>query len=119
MSSDQQTIPTESAAHFKAVVRQAGGMVAGIAIVQGKGGRFFIRQKRESEDAFVGRVSGWIKENGGSSLQMLPPEMLPDGAPTGEVLMRLKHSLGIPRDAPEAAEYALENVSVDVESETN
>ncbi len=100
-----------SQATFKAIVRHGGSMVAGLAaIVDGKA-RFFIRQKRESEDLFVGRISTWIKDQGGEAMQMQQPEVLPEGVETGEVLMRLKHSLGVSKQ-PDQAEYDVENVEL-------
>ena len=98
-------------ATFKAIIKGDGDMVAGLAsVVDGKA-KFFVAQRRESQEAFVGRVSLWLKGEGAEGLQMLPPEALPEGIEVAEVLMRVKHSLGIGR-APDAFEYDVENVEL-------
>lgn len=99
-------------ATFKAIIRQDGSTVAGIAALVGGKARLFIRQRRESQEAYVGRVSAWIKDQQGQAMEMQPPEVLPEGAVVGEVLMRLKHALGIPRDAGDRAEYELESADL-------
>jgi len=101
-------------ATFKAIIKSSGDMVAGIAsVVDGKA-RYFVAQRREGQEEFVGRVSAWLKGQGAEGLQMLPPEALPEGIEVAEVLLRLKHSLGIGR-APDAAEYEVENVELQVQ----
>lgn len=91
-------------------------MVAGLAsVVDGKA-RFFVAQRRESQEDFVGRVSLWLKGEEAEGLQMLPPEALPEGIEVAEVLMRLKHSLGIGR-VPDAAEYEVENVQLTMQDD--
>ena len=103
-------------ATFKAIIKGDGKMVAGLAsVVDGKA-RFFVAQRRESQEEFVGRVSAWLKGVGAEGLQMMPPEALPEGIEVAEVLLRLKHSLGIGR-APEAAEYDVENVEIQVQDD--
>ncbi len=86
-------------------------MVAGIAAVIDGKARFFVRQKRESEDLFVGRISSWVKDQGAEALEMQSPEVLPEGVEVGEVLMILKRSLGINKQ-PDQAEYDVENVEL-------
>ena len=100
-----------SKATFKAIVRAGGSMVAAMAAVIDGKARFFIRQKRESEDLFVGRISSWVKDQGGEALEMQNPEVLPDGVEVGEVLMRLKRSLGVNKQ-PDQAEYDVQNVDL-------
>lgn len=105
-------------ATFKAIVRPNGSMVAAIAaIIDGKA-RFFIRQKREGDDELIGRISTWVKAQGGEGLEMQSPQVLADGMETGEVLMRLKQSLGISRQ-PDKAEYDVEDVEMIPASSTS
>ena len=105
-------------ATFKAIIKGDGDMVAGLAsVVDGKA-RFFVAQRRESQEDFVGRVSLWLKGEGAEGLQMLPPESLPEGIEVAEVLMRLKHTLGIGR-APDAAAYDVENVELAMQDDEN
>lgn len=101
-----------SVATFKAIIRAEGAMVAGLVAIPEGNARLFIRQKRESEEAFAGRVSAWVKEQGAESMAMHPPEVLTEGLESGEVLMRIKHSLGIPRNEPDQPAYDVENVEV-------
>ncbi len=86
-------------------------MVAGLAAAGEGKARFFVVQKRESQEAFIGRVTSWLKEQGSEGLQMLPPEVLPKGVEPGEVMMRLKHTLGLSRQ-PDAPAYDVENVDL-------
>jgi hypothetical protein len=99
-------------ATFKAIIRQDGSTVAGVAALVGGKARLFIRQHRESQEAYIGRVSAWIKDEQGEAMEMQPPEVLPEGAVVGEVVMRLKHALGIPRSAGERAEYDLDSAEL-------
>ncbi len=99
-------------ATFRAIIRQDGRMVAGIAaIVDGKV-RFFVAQRRETQEAFVGRVSLWVKSQQGEALEMAPPEVLPEGVEDGEVVMRLKQKLGIPKESGDASEYDVRNAQL-------
>ena len=100
-----------SKATFKAIVRKDGSMVAAMAAIIEGGARFFIRQKKETDDIFVGRISTWVKDQGGDSMEMQNPEVLPGGIEVGEVLMRLKRALGINKQ-PDQAEYDVDNVEL-------
>jgi hypothetical protein len=99
-------------ASLKAMIRHDGSMVAVLASVTGGPARFFIAEPRESQDEFVGRVSRWVKASGGTGLAMLEPEVLPEGIETGEVLLRIKHAIGISREAADASEYEIANVEL-------
>jgi len=92
-------------------------MIAAIATVVGGKTRFFIAKRRESADLFIGRVSVWIRSQEGENLEMLQPNVLPEGVPEGEVIMRLKKSLGISRAAGDASEYDVENASLALDSQ--
>jgi hypothetical protein len=99
-------------ASIKTILRYDGTMVAVLAAVTGGVGRFFIAEPRESQDELVGRVSRWVKASGGTGIAMLEPEVLPEGIETGEVLMRIKSSIGVPRGAADASEYEISNVEL-------
>ena len=86
-------------------------MVAGIAAFTDGKARFFICQRRESEEAFAGRISTWVKAQGGDAMEMQNPEVLPEGVEVGEVLMRLRRAMGVHKQ-PDQAEYDVENVDL-------
>jgi hypothetical protein len=92
---------------FKSIVRYDGTLVAAVAALPGGTVRFFVMQKRETPDLFIGRISRWIKEHGGTDLEMQEPEVLPEGIDVGEVLLRIRSALNIDREAPDAAEYEI------------
>ena len=97
---------------FRATVKYDGSMVAAVAAIPGGAARLFIVQAKESQDLFVGRVSAWIKGQGAGGIEMQEPDVLPEGIEIAEVLLRLKHTLGVDRDEPQASEYAIENANV-------
>lgn len=97
---------------FRALIRDDGTMLAALAVVEGEKARFFIVEKRESQDAFIGRVSGWIKANGGTGIDMQPPDLVPKGAEVGEVLMRIRGALGVDRSAGDASEFDVKNTKI-------
>jgi len=99
-------------ASIKALIRRDGTMVAVLASIASGPARFFVTQPRESQDQLVGRVSRWVKEAGGTGLTMLEPDVLPEGIETGEVLMRIKKAIGVPRDAPDAPEHEVASVEL-------
>jgi hypothetical protein len=92
-------------ATFKALLRYDGTMVAAVAAVAGGATRFFIMQLKETPELFISRVSQWIKERGGTGLEMQEPQVLAEGIEVGEVLLRIKNALGIDRSAPEQSAY--------------
>ena len=94
---------------FKPIVRSSGDFVAGIAAIPGGRARFFIVQITESTDAFIGRVSTWIKGQGATGLAMEQPDVLADGADAEVMLRRLRISLGAPPEGNEA-EFDVANV---------
>lgn len=96
---------------FRSLIRPDGSMLAGLAAISGNKARFFVIQKDETEEAFIGRVSSWIKDQGGVGLDMQPPDVVPKGVPVGEVLMRLRVALGADRNAPEH-EFDVKNPEV-------
>ncbi len=104
--------PAESQAAFKAIIMGDGRMVAAIAAVPSGPARFFVVQKRESQDAFVGRVAEWIRTVGANGLAMLEPDLLPDGIEVAEVLLRIKASLGVAADAPDAPDYEVTKIEL-------
>jgi len=97
---------------FRALLRDDGNMLAALAIISGERARFFIVQKRESQEEFVGRVSRWIKEQGGTGLDMQPPDIIPKGAEIGEVMMRLRAALGAGRDDADKDEFDVQNSNI-------
>jgi hypothetical protein len=99
-------------ATFKAIIRHDGGMVAAMAAVVGGKARFFVAQRKETSEMFIGRVSQWVKSQGADGLEMQSPDALPEGVEAGEVIMRLKHALGIGRGEDDAAEYDVENAEL-------
>lgn len=100
-----------STALIKTVVRPSNRMVAALAaIVEGRA-CFFVVQKRESDEAFIGRITTWVKGQGAEGIEMLPPEILPEGIELGEVLMRYRHALGL-GGQPAAAAYEVDNVEL-------
>lgn len=103
---------TESQAAFKSIILGDGRMVAAIVAVPSGPARFFVVQKRESSEAFIGRVSQWMHSAGATGLAMLEPDLLPDGIEVGEVLLRIKAALGVARDAPEAPDYEVTNAEL-------
>ena len=108
MSKDNQL---ESTAVFRAVVRDDGKMVAGLAAIPGGGARFFILERRESEEAFIGRVSGWIKAGGAAGLRMENPDVIPEGTSTPEFLLRLRVAIAAAGSDPDASEFDVKNPS--------
>jgi hypothetical protein len=100
---------TTKQALFRALVHHDGGMVAAIVAIPDGPARFFILQRREGNDAFIGRISAWVKEQGGARLAMQSPDVLPQGVEVGEVLMRLRKQLGAGRDVGDAAEFDVAN----------
>ena len=115
MIAEETSVTTPSTIHnasVKALIRRDGTMVAILANVTGGAARFFIAELRESQEQFIGRVSGWVKSSGGTGIAMLEPEVLPEGIETGEVLMRIKNAIGVSRDAADANEYEIENVEL-------
>ena len=95
---------------FKAIVRHDGEMLAALAAVPEGGARFFTKQKQESTELFVGRVSQWVKSQGAEELKMAEPDVLPAGAPPAEVLLRVKVALGITGKAADEAEVDVKDV---------
>lgn len=87
-------------ATFKAILRDDSDMVAGMAALEGGPARFFVRQDQEAADVFVGRISAWVKDQGGESLQMQPPDLLPAGIDVPTVIAEIRRSFGICDDAP-------------------
>lgn len=106
------TASTIHNASIKALIRRDGTMVAVMASVTGSAARFFILEPRESQEQLVGRVSAWVKASGGTGVAMLEPDVLPEGIELGEVLLRIKHAIGVPRDAADASEYEIANVEL-------
>lgn len=99
-------------AQFRATVKYDGSMVAAVAAIPDGQARLFIVQAKESPDIFVGRVSNWIKEQGAGGIEMQEPDVLPESIEIAEVLLRLKNTMGIGRDAPDASEYPIANVEL-------
>jgi hypothetical protein len=97
---------------FRALIRDGGAMLAALAVIEGEKARFFIVEKRESQDDFIGRVSGWIKANGGTGIDMQTPDIVPKGADVGEVLMRLRAAMGVDRSAGDASEFDVKNTKI-------
>jgi len=93
------------AAFFRAMVRGDGKMVAGLASIPGGRARFFILDRRETDDAFVGRVSAWIKEQGAAGLRMERPDVIPEGTGVAEFLLRLRDALAVEGSDPDAPEF--------------
>lgn len=91
------------------MVRQDGKLVAGLASTGGRA-RFFVLQRRETDDAFIGRVSAWIKEQGASGLHMESPDVIPEGTSVPEFLLRLRHALAVEGSDPDAAEFDVKKV---------
>lgn len=109
-SQPPDTVP---GALFRGVVRPEGGLVAGAAATVDGAARFFVRQRGETEDLFVGRITGWLKESGAENLQMSPPEVLPAGVELGEVVMRVRHAVGLGRGDPQdSSAFDLPNATV-------
>jgi hypothetical protein len=99
-------------ATFNALVRYDGQMVAAMVALPGGSARLFVRQPKETDDIFIGRISHWIKDQGGTNLEMQAPDVLPEGIEVGEVLMRIKNALGIGRAVGEASEYELSDATL-------
>ena len=58
-------------------IRDSGSFVAGIAAIPGEeGARFFICQRGEDAEAFIGRVSTWVKAQGADGVQMASPDLM-------------------------------------------
>ncbi len=98
-------------ATFKALLRDDTEMAAGIAALEGGAARFFVRQDQESEDAFVGRISTWVKAQGGESIRMEPPDLLPASIDVPAVIAEIRKSLGVSDDAPGDA-FDIENADM-------
>jgi len=105
MSSDQTAV----GAIFRALVRHDGKMVAGLAVIPGGGARFFLLARRESDEAFIGRVSTWIQQRGAEGIRMERPDVLPQGTSVPEFLLRLRASIAAPGSDPEALEFDVKN----------
>ncbi len=97
---------------FRATVKYDGSMVAGVAAIPEGQARLFILQAKETPDLFVGRVSNWIKEQGAGGIEMQEPDVLPESIEIAEVILRIKNTLGISRDATDASEYPIDNVEL-------
>jgi hypothetical protein len=108
--SEKQSGGEPVAAFFRAMVRNDGKMVAGLASVPGGPARFFILERRETDDAFVGRVSAWIKDQGASGLRMERPDVIPDGTGVAEFLLRLRNALAVDGADPDASEFDVKEV---------
>jgi len=102
---------------FRATVKYDGSMVAAVAVIPQGPARLFIVQSKESPDLFIGRVSNWIKEQGAGGIEMQEPDVLPESIEIAEVLLRLKHTLGVGRDAPEASEYPIDDAELVLSTE--
>ena len=102
-ASTDTSIPSPTTAVYKALLRADGRTVAALAAIPDGAARFFVVQRGEEPEAFIGRVSTWVKAQGAAGLQMAEPDVLSDGIEVGQVLMRIRHALGVPRniDAPE------------------
>ena len=85
-----------------------------LAVIPEGGGRFFILEPRESEEAFVGRVSAWIKAQGGEGLRMENPDVIPDGTSTPEFLLRLRVAIAADGADPDASEFDVKNPTHEV-----
>lgn len=103
---------------FKAVINNEGTMVAALAAFVDKSARFFIVQRHETQEQFIGRVSSWIKDQGGEGLQMQPPDVLPRGVPAAEFVLRMRVALGVDRSVPsDAAEFDVQNPQIMISAE--
>jgi hypothetical protein len=100
-----------AAAVFRAVVNREGKMVAALAAIPGGHARFFVLERRETEESFIGRVSAWVKRQGAGGLQMQPPDVVPDGTSTPEFLLRLRASIAADGSDPDASEFDVKNPS--------
>ena len=96
---------------FRALVNNDGKMVAGLAAIPEIGARFFIVEPRETEEAFIGRVSAWIKQKGAGGLRMENPDVVPDGTSTPEFLLRLRVNIAADGADPNASEFDVKNPS--------
>jgi hypothetical protein len=94
---------------FRALLRHDGKMVAGLASIPGGKARFFVLERRESDEAFIGRVSAWVKDQGGAELRMEPPDMLPQGVSVPEALLRITVALGVEEGEVGASEFDVAN----------
>jgi hypothetical protein len=98
-------------ASFRALVRNDGKMVAGLAVVLGGAARFFVLERRESDEAFIGRVSAWIKAQGADGLQMEKPDVIPETITTPEFLLRLRARIAAEGSDPDGSEFDVKNPS--------
>ena len=103
------------AAFFRAMVRSDGKMVAGLASIPGGRARFFVLERRETDEAFVGRVSAWIKDQGAAGLRMERPDVIPEGTGVPEFLLRLRNALAVDGSDPDASEFDVKSVEYRVE----
>lgn len=90
---------------FRALLRHDGKLVAGLASIPGGKARFFVMERRETDEAFIGRVSAWVKGQGGAELRMEPPDMLPQGVSVPEALLRITVALGAEEGNVGASEF--------------
>ncbi len=97
---------------FKAILYSDGRFVAAIAAIPEGQARFFIAQRGEDAETFIGRVSVWVKAQGAEGLEMAEPDVLMEGLEASEVVMRLKHKMGVGRQA-DAPEYDVENLTLE------
>lgn len=109
---DNSSNESRGGASFRAMLRHDGKMVAGLAVVPGRGARFFVLARRETEDAFVGRVAGWIKTQGAAGLRMESPDMIPEGTSVPEFLLRLRANLAVDGTDPDADEFDVKGENV-------
>lgn len=106
-----------ASAAFRALVRSDAKMVAGMASLSTGAARFFIVRRGESDDEFIGRVAGWIKQQGAEGLSMSPPDVLPEGVELGKVMMRLRAALGARKEDRDADEFDVQNSDVQFDRE--
>ncbi len=97
---------------FKALIRPEGSMVAALAVVPSGHGRFFVVQKRESAETFIGRVTEWIKEQDASGVSMEAPDVLPKGVEIGAVLLRIRSALGVSSTDQDNSEFDIQNAKI-------
>jgi hypothetical protein len=102
---------TSTPALFRGLVRNDGKLVAGLAVILGGAARFFILERRESDEAFIGRVSTWIKDQGADGLRMEKPDVIPEGIAAPEFLLRLRTRIAVEGSDPDASEFDVKNPS--------